>query len=192
VDFDVTFDVVHLEYGIVWGNHKIVLIKSGKGGSCRGYGDKYMKMARLLHDQRGYTVICSSNPIECKQSLDIDRSVIERVALEAGLGDFELYLVGFSNGAYQNLFLANQIPQTQKVLSVNMPLMLNYHKITRELQAMDTVEKIFVYGTEDPSIDYLPFLEGKKYPLLRAIRIHGADHQFSDKTEELIALANLL
>ncbi|MBQ8289855.1 MAG: hypothetical protein IJY01_03190 [Clostridia bacterium] len=181
-----------IDYGIVLGNKKIVFIKSGNGGSHRGYDDKYVKMAYRLHSKCGCTVICSSNPIDCKVSYDLDKIIIDQYVEENNFSSFDVYLIGSSNGAYQNLFLANQLPQTKKLLCVNMPLMLNFHKSVKELQMMNHTEKIFVYGTKDPSYKYIPFLEAKKFSSLRIVQIEGADHQFKNRTDEFIALSDLI
>lgn len=181
-----------IDYGIINGSNHIIFIKSGRGGTCQGYNDKYLKMAQRIHLKQGSTVICSSNPIDSEKSYDIDRSIIESYASEKGFDDYEVYLIGASNGAYQNIFLANKMPQARKMLCINMPLMINFHKATRELQTMDHIEKIFVYGTKDPSFSYVPFLEMKKYSMCRIIQVSGADHQFKERTDDFIALADLI
>ena len=61
-DFDEVIKKEEIEYGIVRGNENIVFLKAGAGGSFRGYGDKYLKMAITLHERDGATVICASNP----------------------------------------------------------------------------------------------------------------------------------
>lgn len=197
MDFYKTFSETHcsgstIDYGVISGNERIVLIKSGRGGSHRGYEDKHVKMAHRLHSKYGCTVICSSNPCDCKESYDLDKIIIDRYVEEKNFSDFELFLIGSSNGAYQILFLANQLSQTKKLLCINMPLMLNFHKATKELQMMERIEKIFVYGTNDPSYSYLPFLETKKFCMTRTIRVDGADHQFINRTDDFIALADLI
>ncbi len=181
-----------IDYGVLLGNEKIVLIKSGRGGSHRGEEDKYVKMAHRLHSKYGCTVICSSNPTDCPISYDLDKIIIERYVEAMSFSDFEIFLIGSSNGAYQNLFLANLLPQTKKLLCINMPLIVNFHKSTRELQIMERVEKIFAYGTNDPSYFYLPFLELKKFSMFRAIRVDGADHVFKNRTDDFVALADLI
>ena len=45
-----------IQYGILFGNEKIVFIKAGAGGNIRGYQDKYLKMAHRVHDNLGATV----------------------------------------------------------------------------------------------------------------------------------------
>ena len=197
MEFDITFcktnnSECRIDYGVVFGNEKIFFIKSGKGGTHRGEDDKYIKMAHRLHAKWGCTVICSSNPVDCPASYDSDKEVICEYVKEKGFDSFELDLIGSSNGAYQILFLANQLQNTRKIMCINMPLMLNYHKALDALSMMETVEKIFVYGTRDPSYSYVPFLETKKLPLLNVIRVDGADHVFKNRLDDFIALADLI
>ena len=193
MNFDAT--ITHnagIDYGIVYGNEKIVFIKCGRGGSYQGYDEKYAKMAQRLHSKHGYTVICASNPIKPSLTYDVDKSVIEDVIVEKQWTDFEIRLIGSSNGAYQNLFLANLLPQVKGILCINMPLMINFHKIKENLQALDTVQKTVVYGTKDASYAYLPILEIQHYPLFRMIRVQDADHRFQNRTDDFIALADLI
>lgn len=180
-----------LEYGIVEGNAAIVLIKSGRGGTARGEEDKYVRMARRLSFTHGCSVICSPNPADCA-TYEMDRRVIERYISQNGLADFSLSLIGSSNGAYQNLFLAKQMPKTKAILCINMPLMINYHRTAALLEGMDRVEKTLVYGTRDPSCPYLRFLENRRLPACRFLRIDGADHCFTGQTESFLSLTDYL
>jgi len=197
MDFDLTHTErlpgdIALEYGVFSGSERVVLIKSGRGGSFRGDHDKYLRMARHLSRDRGYFVICSSNPVECEQTFDADKRFIEFCAMQMEWSDFSLSLIGNSNGAYQNLFLAKQMPQTQKILCINMPLMVNYHRSAAMLRSMGDVEKTLVYGTHDPSVSYLPFLERWELSRFRIVRVEGADHNFDGRLEDFLALADLI
>lgn len=73
-------DDATIEYGLLYGNEKIVFIKVGADGNIRGYKDKYLKMARRVHNRLGATVICASNPW-IEGHIDADKSVIEQTAL---------------------------------------------------------------------------------------------------------------
>ena len=55
-------DGTEIRYGVVFGNEKIVFIKTGAYGRIGGSNNKYLKMAQRLHERLGATVICSSNP----------------------------------------------------------------------------------------------------------------------------------
>jgi hypothetical protein len=75
---------------------------------------------------------------------------------------------------------------------VNMPLMMNFHKIKEALSRADT-EIRFVYGEKDPSISYVPFLRnaGQKEGNLARVEIltvKGADHNFAGMTDAFMEL----
>lgn len=196
MDFDLTLSQIHpngasLDYGLLTGNETVAFIKSGRGGTHRGQDDKYLQMASRIHKHRGYTVICAPNPIDY-DTYDTDKLVLDRYATERGLSEPDVCLIGSSNGAYQNLLLAGQIKPPRRIICINMPLMLNFHRSTAILQSMTETEKIMVYGDKDPSARYLPFLEVKSIHNLRVIRMDGADHSFSGMTADFVALADLL
>ncbi len=190
--FDIEKTEQGILYGVLYGNEQIVFIKSGRGSDHKGYDGKYVKMAQRLHARLGCTVISASNPVDITVSFQTDKAFIERYVAKRELADFSLCLIGSSNGAYQNLLLAEQMPQTQALLCINMPLMINFQKGAKILRAMERAEKIFVYGTEDPSYSYVPFLEIKKYSACRILRVEGADHQFRDRLDDFIALSDLI
>ena len=62
MNFDFQVTELGIEYGVILGNEKIVFIKCGLLGSLRGYHDKYLKVAKELNKEYGYTVVCSTNP----------------------------------------------------------------------------------------------------------------------------------
>ena len=87
-----------IEYGILYGSAPIVLIKSGRGGSCRGEGDKYLQMAIRLREACGCTVVCSSNPVGADDGYLTDEAVLKKFFAESGAPDGAVYLIGSSNG----------------------------------------------------------------------------------------------
>ncbi len=195
MEFDMTLQQtdangVMSDYGILRGSEQIVFIKSGRGGSHVGEEEKYLKMAHRLRNALGCSVICASNPTDSSPDVDTDRRVIESYAAESALNGFSLSLIGSSNGAYRILHLATALPQTRRVLCINMPLMINYHKSAKQIASLPTVEKTFVYGTRDPSCSYLPILEAKHYPCCRVMRVQDADHTFQGRLEDLLELVD--
>ena len=136
-----------IDYNITLGNEKIVFIKAGAGGSARGHGDKYAKMAERIHERTDATVITASNPMDlvCDDS-DVREilGVVERMGFE----HFELYLVGLSDGAYLNLDLAKQFTQTRKWIGIN-PSFIEMSDFEARLKALPSVSKLLIYGTED-------------------------------------------
>ena len=181
-----------ISYGIIYGNDKIVFIKVGADGSIRGYQDKYLKMAHRVHDRLGTTVICASNPYIKHGHLEADQTMISKVAADCGFDDFEVYFVGTSDGGYQNLLLAKEIPQTVKILGIN-PSLSSVQDFVEKVQALPHVQKIMVYGTRDDAYnECVPVLQALECENLEIITVEGADHEFTDMVDEFIALIDLI
>ena len=181
-------DGLRIEYGLIHGNDRIVVIKAGAGGNYIGSEEKYLKMARLFHDTYGCTVLCLSN--HANDSFERgDAAVIWELIADMG-GEVELYYIGNSNGSTQGLLTATKYFAFQRMVLVNMPLMLNFHRIKEALTRADT-EIRFVYGEKDPSISYVPFLRNaslKEGNLARTeiVTVDGADHNFAGMTDVFI------
>ena len=197
--FDLTNTVVRpdglkAEYGLIHGNnrgcHRVVIIKAGAGGSYIGYEEKYLKIARRLHDTHGCTVLCLSN--YASDSFERGDVAVIRELLAGMGGEIQLYYVGNSNGSTQGLLDATQYFDFRRMVLVNMPLMMNFHKIKEALTRADT-EIRFVYGEKDPSISYVPFLRNagqKEGNLARTeiVTVDGADHNFAGMRDRFIEL----
>lgn len=191
MNFDAVLVMDGVSYGIIDGSEKIVFIKGGRGSDHRGYMDKYLRMAVRLHERLGCSVITASNP-EGRESYLTDEAMLRRYTASRGFDGFSLALIGSSNGGYQSILLAEKMSEKKSILCINMPLMINFQKVAKLLQSMEEVEKIFVYGSLDPSFSYLPFLEVKRLSSSRILRIEDADHNFTGMTEDFIALADLI
>lgn len=181
-------DGLTTEYGLIYGNNRVIIIKAGAGGSYIGYEEKYLRIARLLHDTYGCTVLCLSNHANDSFARG-DAAVIRELIAEMG-GEVELYYIGNSNGSTQGLLTATKYFAFRRMVLVNMPLMLNFHRIKEALTRADT-EIRFVYGEKDPSISYVPFLRNassKEGNLARAeiVTVGGADHNFAGMTDVFI------
>ena len=107
-----------VEYGIAWGGPVVVFVKAGRGGSCFGFEDKYLKMAHLLKERWNCSVICASNPAGAPATVAEDGALVRELFPTAD----RVYAVGSSNGAYQVLELAKGNPNVKNLLTVNLPL----------------------------------------------------------------------
>ena len=177
-----------IEYEIVLGNEKIVFIKSGAGGSVRGYADKYFQMAQRIHERTGATVICASNPDIPHKIIDIEeiRSVIKKMSLSK----FELYFIGASDGAYHNLSLAKQFTETVKWIGINTSY-VDVIDLKNRLMEMPNVQKVMFYGTEDDDFDeVVPAFSKLECDNFSLKFVEGADHGFTGMIEEFIALTD--
>ena len=186
-DFDEVIKKEGIEYGgIIRGNNEtIVFIKAGAGGSYRGYDEKYLKMAITLNDIYGATVICASNPSD-ELSLKYDEAILRELINETKAP--VLKFIGVSRGAYLGSVHLSQRFEFDKLLLINMPLMINFHKTIKHLKGKNVK---FVFGTKDPSARFVPFLILKGYDD-NIVMIEGADHNFTDMIGEFIELVKLI
>ena len=181
-----------IDYGIVYGNEKIVFIKTGADGNIRGYQDKYPKMAHRVHQRWGATVICASNPDAEYAAQEVaDKAMIAKVAADCGFADYEIYFVGTSDGGYQNLRLAQQMPQARKILGINTSL-IDADDLAAHLKKLSYVEKVLVYGTKDEAFQCIPALQAAGCENLEIITVEGANHKFMGMVDEFIALIDFL
>ena len=180
-----------INYGIIFGNEKIVFIKTGADGDIRGYKDKYLKMSHRVHERMGATVICASNPETENGHFAADKEMISYVASELKHTDYMVYFLGVSDGAYHNIVLATEIPQTMKILGISTSRK-TVEDFKEKLPFLAHVEKILVYGTEDYEYDIVPELENSEFKNLKVITIDGADHDFKGMLDDFIALSDLL
>jgi alpha/beta superfamily hydrolase len=179
-----------LPYGYLPGNEKVVFIKAGLGGDYIGYENKYLKIARLLHEKHGCTVVSVSNPYEKGYGVSDDSAILESMLRQLGIEHPELYLFGNSDGCRKGLALAAEITFRRMIL-VNMPLTINLHHTRRYLSLIPDTDVIAVYGERDVSYPYAAILEGKS-ERVQVVRVPDADHNFAGKTEEFIRLAEML
>jgi alpha/beta superfamily hydrolase len=182
-----------IHYGVVYGNEKIIFIKTGFEGGIEGYENKYLQMAHRVHERLGATVICASNPdVDYAAQVVADKAMISKAAAECGFAEYEVYFVGTSDGGYQNLLLAQQVNQTRKLLGINASL-IDADDLVIQLQKLPHVKKILVYGTEDDDFDEIaPMLSEMTCDKLELKFVDGADHSFTGMVEEFIALSDHL
>ena len=95
----------NLSYGYIRGNEKIVFIKAGLGGDYLGYENKYLRIARLLHEKHGCTIISVSNPYDKHFGVADDQAILEGMLQTFGFENPELYLFGNSDGCRKVLRL---------------------------------------------------------------------------------------
>ena len=189
----ITVDDEKIQYGILFGNEKIVFIKAGTGGSIRGHQDKYIKMAHRIRDRIGATVICASNgDADPRDQLRADKFLIKKVIAERGFENYEMYFVGTSDGGYHSLLLTQQFPKTVKYLGIN-----SSHKgiedFAERILSLSQVKKILVYGRNDEDFDKdFPTMNALACDNLEIVVLNGVDHDFTDKVDDFIALIDLI
>lgn len=180
-----------MEYGCILGNETVVFIKAGLGGNYLGDENKYLSIARMLNRCFGCTVISVSNPNNKYFDAMADRTILDGVVRAYGLEEPEFYFFGNSNGCNKGLALAATGVYFRRMILVNMPLTINFHKTKSLLSQIPDTDVIAVYGEKDISSPFAVFLE-RKHARTQIVKIPNADHTFTGKTEEFISLAEML
>ena len=193
MDFDKTVSAVidgnELKYGVLHGNENIFFIKCGAGGTIPGYKDKYLKMAYKLREKFGATVICSAYPYPSDDYLlQYDEKVINQFIAKFK-APCTLNFIGSSRGAYVGLTYFSKKFEFSKMLLINMPLMINFHKSIEALPNLSNSKVIFAYGDCDPSVTYIPYL---KLYHTDIVTVAGANHTFDGMIDEFLKLAELI
>lgn len=181
----------NLENGCIKGNNKIVFIQAGLGGNYLGYENKYLKIANHLHEKFGCSVISVSNPFDNKQTLQMDKQIICKYVADNNIEKPEFYFFGHSNGGIKGLELASSCFSFKKMLLVNMPLMINFHKSKAYITSIPHTDILMVYGEKDPSFSYISFLKDK-FDNVKFLTVPSADHHFKGMLQEFINLSDLL
>lgn len=191
MNYDYGFKRGNIDYGVIKGNNKLVFIKLGLGGSCLECEDKYIIIGRRLHDVYGCSVIVASNPEDVRNQFLSDREAIEQYASENLLDLPELYFFGNSNGGIKGLELTADGVEFKKMVLINMPLMINFHKTKAYISKIPQTEIVAVYGEKDPSFRYTPFLDGV-FNNVKVLTVPNADHNFKDMSDDFVALSDFL
>ena len=191
MEYNYTLKNEDIDYGFVNGNNKIVLVKPGLGGDYSGYESKYLRIAHRLHEKYGCSVIVASNPEESRNHSNSDKQILEQYISENNILSPELFFFGNSNGGIKGLELANNGVTFRKMVLVNMPLMLNFHKTKRYASAVPQTEIVAIYGQHDQSVPYLPFFEGK-FDNVTVLTVPNADHNFKGMLDEFMRLSDFL
>ena len=173
-----------IEYGIIKGNNTVCFLKAGANGSMRGYQDKYLEIGKNLHEKYGYTVVCSSNPYAIQDSLSQGIEVIEKYIQQP----YQVYYMGFSNGALQGARNAHLFSQIKRMLLVNGPLVLNLNKTKEGILKFKGEKIVLAYGTEDPSFKYVGLLDNLLSEKVSYISVQDADHNFVGKLDDFKGL----
>lgn len=180
-----------IDYGIIFGNEKIVFIKTGADGNIRGHCKKNLKVAGQIHKKMGATVICASNPYVAQGHIEADKEMIMKIIKKLNCHDHENFFFGTSDGAYHNLCLAKEFSKTVKIVCINTSS-INFDDLKEKIFALPRVDKIFVYGDKDEEYHYVSQLEKLITDQLRIITIEGANHEFKRRLNDYIALTELL
>lgn len=179
-DFTHVLSNNNMSIGYIPGSAKVLFIKTGQGGTIYGYDHKYLDLAIQVNEKYGYSVFVSSTTIDTKESFQNDIKILEECLKTS---DFEIYYMGVSKGGLIGIWYGCDEPKIIKMVSINAPLMINYHgKTLPGVKKLGTDKLTMVYGSLDPSYKYISFVE--KYANVNIIE--GADHNLSGSKVPLI------
>ena len=167
-------EVIDDMYGIVSGGEDVFFIKTEANSSIYGYQNKYLKIAKRISYKYGLTVIIANNSSDV--TLENDFSNLEDYLKG------NIYFMGVSNGAAQAIQSEAVSSRIKKMLLVNIPLMINLHK-TKEGIKNYKGRLICVFGSKDPSFNYLPLIQD--FRNVNVAVVPNQDHNFSNGDEFL-------
>lgn len=171
------------KYGIVFGTNILVYIKTGNGGNIYGYENKYQKIANRINDELGYAVLVAANPVEEQCNLQSEMgNVFDTFGIYNTFDD--IIYIGFSDGANIGAQQGYLIPEIKRMLLINGPLMINFHKTKRGICAFENEKIEMVYGKQDPSYKYVELLDSIDSRILLVNTLENIDHNFTNALPE--------
>ena len=188
--YTVSYGEDSVEYGYVSGDDRLVYIKAGMGGSYEGDHSKYLRIARRLNKRCGCSVVSVANPSPLP--ISVDKAIVDDLIHRHGISDSRISFFGHSNGGVKGLELADTGIKFDKMVLVNMPLMINFHKTVQRIKAIPGTRIIAVYGEHDPSYKYIPFLERKGLSNVEIVKYPSVDHNFDGRLDEFVELSDSL
>ena len=172
----------NLSIGYIPGSTKVLFIKTGQGGTIYGYDNKYLDLATQVNEKYGYSVFVSATIIDTKDSFQKDIQLVEECLKTS---DFEIYYMGVSKGGLIGIWYGCDEPRIIKMVSINAPLMINYHgKTLPGIKKLGMDKLTMVFGSLDPSYKYVPFVDKRANVQI----INGADHNLSNSQMDLFDL----
>ena len=159
------------KYGIVFGANVLV------------YKNKYLKIANRINDELGYAVLVAANPVEEQCNLQREmKKVFDAFGVYNTFDD--IIYIGFSDGANIGAQQGYLIPEIKRMLLINGPLMINFHKTKRGIVAYENEKIEMVYGTQDPSYKYVELLDSIDSKVLLVNTLENIDHVFTNALSE--------
>ncbi len=168
-------EVTNERYGIINGSKDVFLIKTEVNSNVFGPQNRYLKLAKRIHFNYGLTVIVATNSSEISLTDDF-------YSLRDYLKDSKIYFMGISNGAVQAIQNEYNNEKIQKMLLLNVPLMINLHK-TKDGMKSYKGKLVCVFGSKDPSFNYLPLIQD--FRNVKVVVVPGQDHNFGSGDEFL-------
>jgi hypothetical protein len=187
--FDLLINENDTEYGILKGDGRLFYVKVGNGGGLFGKDGAYIRIARGIWEKHGCSVLVASTPtvLTVKECMLLDGAFIEKHFPKTT----EIYAFGHSKGGQMLGSYAYLSPKIRRVLALNAPLMINFHRTKEGIARFSGEQMTFLYGENDPSARYTALLNAFGSSSLAGFDcrvLPGADHGFDGMLEEFVSL----
>lgn len=151
-EFEYNIKDKNVNIGIINGNNTIVLIIPGYKTNIYGYNNRYSKLANKINGKYKATVIITSNPFRDENPINDLMYIIEKYAKR--FENYEVYFFGFSKGGLIGAQHATQNKKIKRMVLINGPLMIYYHRTKDGMTKFDGERITYIYGSLDPSYKY--------------------------------------
>lgn len=173
-----------IETALLRGSDALIVIKTGAGGTVNGYMDKYKKLAEYIHHRTGYAVLTVDNPVgaDKEENFEVTMTAAEfanDVTEAAGGGEVPVYYIGFSLGASLGAMYGWQYPYIRKMLLINPPLMINWHRQRNGLEQFDGEQAVVAIGSSDPSYQFAGLIDCIDNPCVEKTILYDTGHNLS-------------
>ena len=166
--------------GYIPGSSTVLFIKTGQGGSIYGYENKYLDLGIEVNAKYGFSVFVSATSSDSKEAYERDMQLLEQCLSTT---EYEICYLGVSKGGLIGIWHGADNPKVKRMVSVNAPLMINFHSKTLPgIKKLGKEKLTMVYGSLDPSYKYVPFVE--KHTNIQIIE--GANHNLNSTQIRLI------
>ena len=156
--------------GYVPGTSQILFIKTGQGSTIYGDANKHLALASYVNEKYGCSVLVSATLGESKEVYQDEMRAVKQIV---GVPHPRIYYLGISKGGLLGCWYGADNPNIKRLVSVNAPLMINFHnKTLPAIRAFSKERLTLLYGSRDPSYRYVPFVD--RYA--NVITLEGSDH----------------
>ena len=190
--YDQEFEVViydkKVDVGIIDGDNTIVIIVPGQNSNIYGYNKRYLKLSNKINYKYGSTIIIFSNPFNFENPMKDLMHIIKKYAKR--FNNYTLCFFGFSKGAIIGAQYATKEKEFERMVLINGPLMINYHKTKEGINEFKGEMINFIYGSLDPSSKYVGLLSLIKKGNIKVTILENVGHNVENE-EMFLSLADI-
>ena len=98
---------------------------------------------------------------------------------------YQIYYYGTSNGGVLGARFSYLYPNIKRLLLINPPLFINYHKLKDGLLKFNNEKITLLYGTQDPSYKFVGLLDLIESNKISYDILENEDHNLSNNNYSL-------